>query len=1282
MPWPSDGTNAPSLPSFLEGGGELGALMRAYDWGQTPLGEVASWPQSLRSAVSILLPSKAQIVLFWGPDLVTLYNDAYRPVFGGKHPGALGKPAREAWSEIWNSTLRDLFEGVLRTGEAFWASDRLFVLERHGYPEETFFDVSYDPVRDESGGVGGVFCIVSETTGRVLGERRLKALRDLAERNANATTPHEACALSLESFAGGTQDLTFGLMYLAGVDGAGPGLVCGSAGTAALQDAQHWPLADVLRTGEIAVVDVDPSWAPIPTGAWTRPATRAALIPIGSGSSPAGVLVAGLNPFRPFDEPYRGFLELLGGQVAAAIANAEAREQERRRAESLAQLDRAKTAFFSNVSHEFRTPLTLMLGPLEDTLADPEAVSSEGRQRLEVAHRNSLRLLKLVNALLDFSRIEAGRIEASYEPTDLPAFTAELASLFRSAVERAGMRLRVDCPPLDEPAYVDREMWEKIVFNLLSNAFKYTFEGEIEVAVRREGGQVALRVRDTGTGIPPEERAHLFERFHRVKGARGRTLEGTGIGLALVLELVKLHGGRVEVESEVGRGSTFTVTLPLGRAHLPADRIGAARARVSTTLGGGNYVQELLSWLPAAPPGLAGDAGIGEAVRGPAGPLPRILLADDNADVREYVRVLLAQRYEVEAVGNGLAALEAARARRPDLVLTDVMMPGLDGFELLRELRADERLRSVPVMMLSARAGEEARVEGLQAGADDYLVKPFSARELHAHVSARLELSRLHAELQREIRQSEQRYRHIFETAGVAIWEEDFSAVKAELDALRRSGVEDFRRHFAEHPEWVRRARAMVRVVDVNQTAVRLFGARDKSELTGPLERIVAPDAEPAFAGELLALAEGRPRFESEASMRTLAGDRLDILLTVVYPATDPDLRSVLVTFTDITARKRAEEAVRDADRRKDEFLATLSHELRNPLAPLRNSLHLLRVVGDGAGSAAGILERMERQLHHLVRLVDDLLEVSRISRGTFELRRERVDVAACVRSALETSDPLIQAARHAIHVSLPEAPVWVDGDPVRLAQIVANLLNNAAKYTNPGGVIAVQVRAEDGAAVVSVRDNGSGIAPEILPHIFEMFRRGERASGRDQGGLGIGLALAQRLAEMHGGEVSGASDGPGKGSEFTVRVPLAAGQGLHSTERPHARLAMPARRMLVVDDNRDSAESMSLLLESLGASVRVALDGDAALEAFESYDPAVVLLDIGMPGMDGYEVARRMRARFPDRRTMIVALTGWGQEDDRRRAREAGFDHHLVKPANLSALQALLASLQGPAAS
>jgi PAS domain S-box-containing protein len=377
--------------------------------------------------------------------------------------------------------------------------------------------------------------------------------------------------------------------------------------------------------------------------------------------------------------------------------------------------------------------------------------------------------------------------------------------------------------------------------------------------------------------------------------------------------------------------------------------------------------------------------------------------------------------------------------------------------------------------------------------------------------------------------------------------------------------------------------------------------------------------------------------------------------------------------------RARLVAQLQDADRRKDEFLATLAHELRNPLAPLRNALQLLELTVHGDARVDPLREMMERQVSHLVRLVDDLLEMSRISRGALELRKERVEVSAVVRNAIETSDPLISGGRHRLSVALPSQPAWIEGDAVRVAQILSNLLNNAAKYTDPGGDIRLRAELRDGAVAISVRDNGIGIAPEAMPRLFEMFARAAGPDRAGHGGLGIGLALSRRLAEMHGGKLEGNSAGLRRGAEFTLTLPLAAPgpQALPATPQA-ARSGLPPRRILVVDDNRDAAESLGLVLKFLGADVRIAADGAEALQAYEAYKPSVVFLDIGMPSMDGYEVARRIR-QGDSGRPAIVALTGWGQEQDRRRAREAGFDHHLVKPAELGALQSILASLERP---
>ena len=653
------------------------------------------------------------------------------------------------------------------------------------------------------------------------------------------------------------------------------------------------------------------------------------------------------------------FLACEGRDITAKKAY----EQEiARQREELAQLDKLKTQFFANISHEFRTPLTLMMGPLEDMLAE----HSEADPRLELAHRNSLRLLKLVNTLLDFSRIEAGRIEASYEPTDLSVLTAELASNFRSAIERAGMTLSVECDPLPEPVYVDREMWEKIVLNLLSNAFKFTFEGAVGVTLRATGGAVELEVHDSGTGIPAEERPLVFERFHRVKGARGRSYEGSGIGLALVQELVRLHGGTVSVESEVGRGSAFTVRIPLGKEHLPAERIEAARRLASTGVRADAFVQEALRWLPDAP---ADPAQAGRTTRPSAAPSSeRILLADDNADLRDYVRRLLEVSYEVEVVEDGVAALEAARARPPDLIISDVMMPKLDGFGLIRELRADPSLETVPVMILSARAGEEARLEGLSRGADDYLVKPFSARDLLGRVAAALKSEGM----RQRVLEQERRFRTLVQASSDIVY-----SMSPDWSEMRHLQGRDF----------------IADTVEPNRSWLNKYIHTDDQErvLTAIQDAIRA-----------------KQTFQLEHRVLRVDG-MLGWTFSRAIPilGSDGEIAEWLGAASDITARKEAENGLREADQRKDEFLATLSHELRNPLAPLRNGLEILRHQADRPNPAVRTI--MERQLDHLVRLVDDLLEMSRITRGLLELRQERVELATIVRNAVETSNPLVQ---------------------------------------------------------------------------------------------------------------------------------------------------------------------------------------------------------------------------------------------------------------------------------
>jgi PAS domain S-box-containing protein len=464
-----------------------------------------------------------------------------------------------------------------------------------------------------------------------------------------------------------------------------------------------------------------------------------------------------------------------------------------------------------------------------------------------------------------------------------------------------------------------------------------------------------------------------------------------------------------------------------------------------------------------------------------------------------------------------------------------------------------------------------------------------------------------------------------------------------------------------------------------NGAAEKMFGYT-ATEAVGQHISLIIPAERREEEDEVLArLRNGQKIDHFETERQAKDGRRINISLTV-SPIRSPAGKIIGASKVarDITERKRTEKALQEADRRKTEFLATLAHELRNPLAPIRNSLHILRM-GDDAPAVERVHEMLERQVNHLVRLVDDLLEISRITSGKIELRTEPVEIAAAIRTAVETSKPLIEAGGHQLAITLPAQPLTVEADPLRLSQIIANLLNNAAKYTDPGGQLWLTATREGGEVAISVRDTGIGLSADMLASVFEMFMQVDGNHKRSQGGLGIGLSLVKRLVELHGGRVEAKSAGVGRGSEFKIRLPLAKKQlpvvKAKVTKSPNPRPAQ-RQRILVVDDNKDAAMTLGMLLKMLGQEICTAHDGAGALAAIESHRPSLVLLDLGMPGMSGFEVAQRVRAVPQFAHVALVALTGWGQEEDRQRTRAAGFDDHLVKPVDLAALSALLARM------
>ncbi len=775
--------------------------------------------------------------------------------------------------------------------------------------------------------------------------------------------------------------------------------------------------------------------------------------------------------------------------------------------ERIRELDEAKTQLVANVSHELRTPLALILGPAQRLIDDAGGLDvAQRREAGQVIARNARMLLKHVNDLLDVSKLEARKLKIELADTDAAALLRLVTSHFSALADERRIDYVVDAGEACVAA-VDPDKLQRALMNLIGNAFKFVpTGGRIRCALRRTDGELVFSVDDSGPGVRPELRHAIFERFRQGDGAVEHKGSGTGLGLAIAKEFVEMHKGHIGVlDSDLG-GARFEVTIPL--SHVEAAPPPPEAIVDRSTLDG------LLEELREAGPRPRDRR---QAPRVSASGRPRVLVVEDDRDTNRFVARCLADDYEVASAFDGNEGLELAARLRPTVVVSDVMMPNMSGPEMIAEMRKVPALQSTPVLLLSTKADEELMVRLLDEGVQDFVVKPFSERELAVRI----------------------------------------------------------------------------------RNLVTARQARDELAL----------------------------------------------------------LRSATET----------------AHQAKDEFLAMLGHELRNPLSPITTALQVMKLRGDGGRERERAI--IERQVGHLTRLVDDLLDVSRIARGRVELKTEVVEIAEVVDRAIETASPLLEERGHQLSVEVPRRDLRVEGDPARLVQILANLLTNAAKYTPPGGRVSVRATRVDDEIVLSVRDTGIGIAPDVLPRVFDLFVQARQALDRSQGGLGIGLAIVRSLVERHGGAVSAHSDGPGTGSELVVRLPATArtGEGERPGGAPRPATPPRAARVLIVDDNEDAAEMLAAALEGRGYETRVALDAPTALGIAAEFAPDTAFLDIGLPVIDGYELAARLR-RLPGLAALkLIAVTGYGQDKDRQKTRDAGFDHHLVKPVGLDEMEAAL---------
>jgi signal transduction histidine kinase/DNA-binding response OmpR family regulator len=1289
-----DCTVSNTTADFLNGGGEMGALMRKHDWAATPLGPPSFWPQSLKTVIRILLTSRYAMWMAWGEELTFFCNDAYKPTLGVKQSWALGASSRKVWAEIWPD-IGPRINTVLKTGTATYDENLLLFLERSGFPEETYHTFSYSPLADDDGTIAGMLCVVTEDTERVIGERRLKLLRDLASQLSLARTEQETFeAFRLQSRD--MKDLPFTLTYLFNGDLTDSArLVCATGSldavdrpalSGALPAWDRWPAGEALASGAPVMIKNISRYFDQPTpaslyGSAPQDAVLTMLSKQGQ-KQPAGFMIAAINPFRHFAPAYAGFIDLLAGQIAASLDNARAYAEERRRAEALAEIDRAKTVFFSNVSHEFRTPLTLMLGPLEDLLGRTNGLAPAERGQLRIVHRNSLRLLKLVNSLLDFSRIESGRAVANFQPADLAALTRDLASNFSSACEQAGLSLVIDCPSLPREAYVDRDMWEKIVLNLLSNAFKFTFEGEIRVTLRADGQEALLTVSDTGTGIAKSEIPRLFERFHRIEGARGRSHEGSGIGLALVLELVKMHGGHIAVESEEGKGTAFTISIPLGSEHLARTPALAAAPTARATA----FVEEALRWLPGLADHEEFASDIDLADIAPASSdlkRAKVLLADDNADMRAYVKRLLAARHDVEAVADGQAALEAAQKRRPDLILTDIMMPRLDGFGLIKAIRDNEILRDLPVIVLSARAGEEASIEGLSVGADDYLIKPFSARELIARVDAALALARLRGETNEVIRETSERLQA----------------------ALAASGTGTFRWNFSDNTLiW---DDELYRLFDIEprqdltlENFIALVHPEDRDAIRKRCERCVSKGADLEMeyrvilrdGGERWLLDKGvtfrdgtgRPLYMtgacveiSERKKAELALRRLNETLEERVAERTAELDAAHTQLLEeIKEREAISAQLRQAQKMEaiGKLTGGVAHDFNNLLQVISGNLQLL--IKDVAGN-----DRAERRVQNA------LTGVSRGSKLASQLlafgRRQPLEpkVVNPGRYLRGLDEMLRRALGEEIELeTIVTGGLWnTCVDMAQLENAILNLAINGRDAMKGYGKLTIEAgnawldddyasRHPDVTAgqyvMIAVSDTGPGIPPENLERVFEPF-----FTTKPEGeGTGLGLSMVYGFVKQSGGHAKIYSE-LGQGTtvrlylprtrqEEDIVIPAEAGASKGGTET-----------ILVVEDDEGVRSTVVDMLTDLGYRVLKAKDAQAALVVIESGIPIDLLFtDVVMPGpLRSTALAKKARDRLPD--IAILFTSGYTDNAIVHGGRLDEGTHLLSKPYTREAL-------------
>lgn len=1132
----------------MSGGGTSGALMRSVDWAATPLGPIAGWPGSLKTAVGILLHSRNPMFLWWGADLIQFYNDAYVPSFGkGKHPAAMGQRGKDCWQEIW-PTIWPQIDDVMRHGRASWNEDHLVPIIRNGRLEEVYWTYGYSPVLNDEGEIGGTLVVCTETTSRVIAQRRMRFSRDLAAATGVAPSIGAVLDSTLDLIRRDPQDVVFGLLYVNGGWERGPVL----SRSVGVDDGARARIDSAFRT-HLRQLHHGGSPVPIPAGVtvtgptWPEPVSEVFVAPIAVGSSaPSGYVLYGLSPRLSFDAAYRDHLVQLAAQVAHAHARVDALR--------LRSVMEARDRFLVELDDAVRP----LLAAEEITFTAARAL---GRH-------------------LAANRCAYATVE---DDQDSFVLTGNYNNDVQSIVGRYRFRqFGEECLRLmraGEPYVVTDSEDDPRIDETDKASYRFTtIRGVICVPILKAGRFVAAMA--VHTKDPREWRTHEVELVQQVASRCWESIERARVTQSL------RESERQFRELANSIANLAWMARPDGSIYWYNDQWYAYT---------GTTPEEMQGWG-------------WERVH--------------DSDVLPLVR-----EQWLQSISTGTP------------------------FEMVFPLRGpDGSFRRFLTRVNPVRDSDGQVVQWFGTNTD--VENERRATEANALLTERERIAREDAELQKRL-----------------------------LHSL-----------FMQAPTLIAVLRGAAHVVELaNPPVCRVWGRREEDILNRPLLDVL-----PEFEGQVFSslldevYRSGVPHVGRETPAKLeRGGDTPDtVYFDFVYSPfrnVHGEIEGVFVIASDVTDQVLARHQVDDlrqaaesANRAKDEFLAMLGHELRNPLSPILTALQLMKLRGDGASERERTV--IERQVNHLTRLVDDLLDVSRIARGKVELKEEVVEIAEILAKAIEIASPLLEQRTHQVHVEAARRGLPVKGDPMRLAQVVSNLLTNAAKYTAPSGSISIRAGEEHGEVVLRVRDSGIGIAADVLPRVFDLFVQERQAIDRAQGGLGLGLTIVRNLVERHHGSVSAHSEGPGRGSEFIVRLPKAPVADVDgaSASDPAPDSEEPGTgglRILVVDDNEDGAEMLAMVLESRGHVTQVAHDAPSALRLAEHFAPQVAFLDIGLPVMDGYELAGRMRQIPGLERVRLIALTGYGQESDRRKSSAAGFDHHLVKPVDLEALDAVVVS-------